>query len=88
MSNDLRTRNAEKILAEEYLVARSKILEIAATLDRLAIAPGDVTGAPLKELLDRGIAILGDSEGEKAKRLQLLMSRQYDPDWRKNLNVG
>ncbi len=83
----MQLRTAEKILSDEYLVARSKILELAATFDRLHAAPGEVDQSPLKGLLDRALEILTDSEADKARRVQLLMSREYDPDWRKNLDV-
>ncbi|MFN7734040.1 MAG: hypothetical protein ACK5OB_19235 [Pirellula sp.] len=75
-------RTAEQILAEEFLLARSKILDLAATLDRLERASGNVDGLPPSKLLEQGLAILRDDQPDKAKRVQLLMSRPYDPDWR------
>lgn len=80
-------RNAERILSEEFIIARSKILELAATLDRMDVAPGDVTQSAHKSLLDQGLAILCDDQLDKARRVQLLMSREYDPNWRANLAV-
>ena len=87
MSNVSTPRTADKILLDEFLVARSKILEIAATLDRLDMAPGDVSSMHQMQRLKAGIEILHDAHGQKAERLQLLMSREYDPRWRTNLNV-
>ena len=87
MDTSRQPRNADRILSEEFIVARSKILELAATLDRMEMAPGDVANAAQKELLDQGLAILVDGESEKSKRIQLLMSRQYDPEWRTKLDV-
>jgi hypothetical protein len=87
MANEYQTRTADKILSEEYLVARAKILELAATLDRLAHAPGEVDSLPQKKLLDQAMRILIDSDGDKARRVQLLLSRQYEPDWRTKLDV-
>ena len=87
MSNVSTPRTADKILLDEFLVARSKILEIAATLDRLDMAPGDVGSMQQMQRLKAGIEILQDSYGKKAERVQLLMSREYDPCWRTNLNV-
>ncbi|AMV33894.1 hypothetical protein VN12_17325 [Pirellula sp. SH-Sr6A] len=87
MANELPTRSADKILSEEYLVARAKILELAATLDRLARAPGEVDSLPQKKLLDQAMKILIDHEGDKARRVQLLLSRQYEADWRAKLEV-
>jgi hypothetical protein len=69
MSNDPKptSRSAQKVLTEEFFLSRSKILDLAATLDRLDRAEGSVD--------------------DKAKRVQLLMSRPYDPDWRKNYGL-
>lgn len=89
MSNDPKpaARNAEKILSEEYFLARSKILDLAATLDRLGRAEGAVDQLQHRKLLQQGMEILLDDKPDKAKRVQLLMSRPYDPDWRKNYGL-
>ncbi len=80
-------RTAEKVLAEEFLSARSKILDLAAILDRLERAPGSIENAAQMQLLGQGLKILCDDEFDKARRVQLLMSRQYDPDWRKTYGL-
>jgi hypothetical protein len=81
------SRAAKQILADEFLVARAKILELAATLDRIDRGSGSVDESPAWKLLSQGLDILCDDEKEKAKRVQLLMSRAYDPDWKNNLNI-
>ena len=80
-------RTAEKVLAEEFHSARSKILDLAATLDRLERATGSVENASQMQLLSQGLKILCDDEFDKARRVQLLMSRQYDPEWRKTYGL-
>jgi len=80
-------RSAEKVLAEEFFLARSKILDLAATLDRLDRADGSVDQSQQRRLLEQGMQILLDDQPDKAKRVQLLMSRPYDPDWRKNYGL-
>jgi hypothetical protein len=80
-------RTAEQILSEEYLIARSKILDLAATLDRLDRANGSVDALTQMKLLEQGMAILQDNQPDKAKRVQLLLSRPYDPDWRKTYGL-
>ena len=67
-------RRAEQVLAEEFLLARSKILDLAATLDRLQRAEGTVENLDKRQLLQQGLEILLDDQGDKAKRVQLLMS--------------
>lgn len=89
MSNDPKpvSRSAQKVLTEEFFLSRSKILDLAATLDRLNRAEGSVDELQQRQLLQQGIEILLDNEPDKAKRVQLLMSRPYDPDWRKNYGL-
>ena len=38
-------------------------------------------------LLAQGMHILCDEEVDKAKRVQLLMSRQYDPQWQHTMSI-
>ena len=81
-------RTAEQVVAEEFLIARAKILELAATLDRIERASGDIDESNQMHLLSHGLQILCDDEVEKAKRVQLLMSRQYDPHWQQQMSVA
>lgn len=81
------SRDAQQVLAEEFLTARSKILDLAATLDRLERANGNLDHAAQMQLLIHGMEILLDGEVDKARRVQLLMSRLYDPEWRKTYGL-
>jgi hypothetical protein len=89
MSTDpkLHRRSAEEILAEEFLQARSRILDLAAFLDRLERAPGTAEQEARMRLLAEGLEILCDDEVGKAQRVQLLMSRDYDPAWQKKYGI-
>jgi hypothetical protein len=80
-------RSAEAILAEEFLQARSRILDLAALLDRLERAPGSADEEARMRLLIDGLEILCDDEVGKARRVQLLMSRDYDPAWREKYGL-
>jgi hypothetical protein len=84
-------RDPKTILQEEFLLARSKILELAATLDRIDRASREASNASLdtlrkesKELtlLYQALDILQEQELHRAQRVQELMSRPYDPAWR------
>jgi soluble cytochrome b562 len=81
-------RTAEQIVTDEFLVARAKILELAATLDRIERARGDVDDSRHMQLLTHGMQILCDDEVDKAKRVQLLMSREYDPKWIDTMSIA
>ena len=80
-------RTAQQVIADEFLIARAKILELAATLDRIERSSGDVEDSIPKNLLAQGMHILCDEEVDKAKRVQLLMSRQYDPQWQHTMSI-
>ena len=80
-------RSAQQIVAEDFMIARARIVELAATLDRNERATGDVVDSKNMQLLMQGMHILCDDEVEKAKRVQLLMSRQYDPQWQTQMSI-
>ena len=80
-------RPAQQIVAEDFMIARARIVELAATLDRIERAAGDVNDSKSMLRLVQGMHILCDDEVEKAKRVQLLMSRQYDPQWQTQMSL-
>ncbi|MCA9199828.1 MAG: hypothetical protein KDA87_19950 [Planctomycetales bacterium] len=84
--NPFQAMPASQVLDREFLQLRAKILELAASFDRLD------RGAPLPEdtrlnLLHQGIQIVLSDEPDRAERLQRLFSREYDPNWKSNLGV-
>ena len=81
-------RSAEQIVADDFMIARARIVELAATLDRIERATGNVEDSKNMQLLMQGMQVLCDDEVEKAKRVQLLMSRQYDPQWQSQMSIA
>ncbi len=90
------SRSAQQILQEEFLIARAKILELAAIFDRIDRATSESPAGSNEdlekskrqlELLAKGVAILQDSEPQRASRVQALMSRPYDPNWREQWTI-
>jgi hypothetical protein len=80
-------QTAEQVLQQEFLLARAKILELAATLDRIERAGGNVDEHPQMQLLRRGFQILSSDSEERAQQVQLMFSRQYATDWRQTMGV-
>jgi hypothetical protein len=85
-------RAASQILTESFLEVRAKLLEVAATLDR--IERSDDAGEPLppeaqvqRQQLDTAIEILLSEGSDRAERLQKLFSRQYESDWRQQMDL-
>ena len=80
---------ANEILDREFFELRAKILELAASLDRMDRSAGDTTGDPRVRLLQDGLDLLcGDSSAsDRAERVQLLFSRSYETDWQQQFNL-
>jgi hypothetical protein len=73
--------NAPQVLERCFLESRSKLLDLAATFDRLDRAEGSVADDPRRAKLDAALRLLLDGQADRAERLQVLFSRPYDPEW-------
>ena len=93
-------RAASQILNESFLDVRAKLLQVAATLDRIdrsadaeidrsADAEGPLSSAAQsqREQVDAAIEILLSGGADRAERLQRLFSRDYDSSWRQDMNL-
>ncbi|MCA9153679.1 MAG: hypothetical protein R3C99_26860 [Pirellulaceae bacterium] len=79
--------HARAVLDREFLEMRAKVLELAASLDRLERAAGDVVDDPRLKLLRQAIEVLSDDRDERAERVQLLFSRPYTAEWQSQFNL-
>lgn len=82
-------RDATEVLDRDFLEARSRILELAATLDRIDRAParhGEHPDSRLGQLRQALEALVEPGPG-RAETIQRIFSRDYDPSWRRNLDV-
>ena len=70
--------NSNQILDREFLEIRAKILEVAAALDRLDRAEGDVSNDPRMKLIADGIKLIAAAQSDpvRAEKIQLLFSRE------------
>ncbi len=85
-------RAASQILTESFLEVRAKLLEVAATLDRIdrSLDAGDPLpneAQAQRKQLDSAIEIVLSEGSDRAERLQQLFSRQYESDWRKQMDL-
>lgn len=78
---------ADKVLEREFLEIRAKILELAASLDRLGRGDGSVDDDPRIRLIHDGFKILEEKEEGRAERIQLLFSQPYEIEWRKQYGI-
>ena len=80
--------SATQILDREFLELRARILELAASFDRLERAKGTVESDQRWDLLQQGLEVLLGSQEERARAVQLLFSLSYDPDWREKYGLS
>ena len=78
---------AQAVLDREFLEVRAKLLELAATFDRLdrgGSAPADDRRL---QLVRQGLKVLLDETGDRAEQIQLIFSRPYEDDWQKSFGL-
>ncbi|MBL6724434.1 MAG: hypothetical protein ISQ09_05035 [Rubripirellula sp.] len=85
-------RNADEILNNSFLEVRAKLLEVAATLDRIERALGEEqqleeASSASRAKIDEAIKILLSSGDDRAERLQHLFSREYAESWRNEFGI-
>ena len=76
-------RDADMVLNREFLEIRSKVLEVAAALDRLDRAPEAPGHTPDRRLaqLRRAMESLLEPGPDRAETVQRIFSLEYDPAW-------
>jgi hypothetical protein len=74
---------AAKALEAYYLEARSKILDLAAILDRIGRGNGSVETDPRMARIHQALELLSDPSGGRAERIQQVFSLDYDPSWKR-----
>jgi hypothetical protein len=76
---------ATKALDAYYLEARSKLLDLAAILDRVGRGKESATlgDDPRLARIRKALEVLHDQSGGRAERIQQIFSLEYDADWEK-----
>lgn len=76
---------AKDVLDREFLALRGKLIEVAAGLDRVARADGDIESDPRVRHIRESLQILCDRPlaADTVERIQMAFSLPYDPNWRK-----
>ena len=72
---------AARALDMFFLDARSRLLDLAATLDRLDRGDGSAAADPRLERIRKALLTLLETEPGRAERVQQIFSLDYDPDW-------
>jgi hypothetical protein len=64
-----------------FLDARSRLLDLAATLDRLDRGDGSAAADSRLEKVRQALLTLLENGPGRAERVQRIFSLDYDPDW-------
>jgi hypothetical protein len=74
---------AAQALDRYFLEARSKILDLAAILDRIGRGQGAQAADedPRLAKIHQALEVLHDKSGAHAERIQHIFSLDYDPSW-------
>jgi hypothetical protein len=83
-------RDVAEVLNRDFLEARSRILDLAAALDRIDRAPGKHGGhAPDRRLaqIRQALEALLEPGPGRAETVLHLFSLSYDPEWRQKAEI-
>ena len=74
---------AARALDQFFLDARSRVLDLAATLDRVGRGadPGAAAADPRARLLRQALEVLLGDAPNRAEKVQQMFSLAYDPTW-------
>jgi hypothetical protein len=79
---------AAECLDREFLEIRARLLQLAAALDRVERAAGDVSEDPRLAKIAEALAVLAGAGDDRAEQIQLIFSRPYTEDWRKRFGMA
>ena len=73
-----------KTLDAYFLEARSKLLDLAAILDRIGRGSGAASTSedPRLQKIRQALEVLHDPSGGRAERIQKIFSLDYDANWK------
>lgn len=77
-----------EVLDREYLEIRAKILQLAASFDRLDRSGGTYRDDARLDLIQQALATAADPAArERAEQVQLIFSRDYTDSWRQDYGL-
>ena len=82
-----KVRSSTDVFEQEFLSIRAKLLEVAASLDRLDRASGSLTSESRLKQIQAAINVLLRPQDDRAEQIQLIFSRPFEDDWRVKLRI-
>lgn len=82
--------DAEAVLSREQFKIRAKLIEIAASLDRIDRANGEVDDDPRMIEIRKSLQVLSGSNGEsnRAAEIQMIYSRTFNAEWKTHFELN
>ena len=82
--------DAEAVLSREQFKIRAKLIEIAASLDRIDRANGEVDDDPRMMEIRKSLEVLSGSNGDsnRAAEIQMIYSRTFDAEWKTHFELN
>jgi hypothetical protein len=82
-----KVRSVHEVFEQEFLPIRAKLLEVAASLDRLDRASGSLSSESRKSQIHAAIQALLQEDDDRAEQIQLIFSRPFEDDWREKVGI-
>ena len=87
----LNVRDASAILDREFLEIRSRILDLAAALDRIDRAPERAGHShfpdPRLAQIEQALDVLKSPDADRTETILRLFSLEYSPEWRERFGL-
>ena len=82
--------DAEAVLSREQFKIRAKLIEIAAILDRIDRANGEVDDDPRMMEIRKSLEVLSGPNGDsnRAAEIQMIYSRTFDAEWKTHFELN
>jgi hypothetical protein len=80
-------QTAPQVLDGEFLAIRCRLLDLAAAMDRVDRADGQVDDDPRWRQLQQAIGVVASQDGNRAERVQMTFSMPYVEDWRHEYEI-
>jgi hypothetical protein len=75
------------VFEQEFLPIRSKLIDVAASLDRIDRAAGPPPNDPRMNKIRQAIEVLLRSELGRVEQIQLVFSLPYDEQWQEKFKM-
>ena len=82
--------DAKAVLTREQFKIRAKLIEIAASLDRIDRANGEVDDDPRMMEIRKSLEVLSGPHGDsnRAAEIQMIYSRTFDAEWKTHFELN